>query len=645
LTLSPTPPASGLFRLINDRLPGRAARLAALLFPIVALSLATLGCAASAALRNGRDSEQAQDYDRAVVEYTKALRLNPASTDARLSLERAKLRASENHFNRARRLAAVDKLNEALVEYELAAELNPTSGTIDDELRATRTKLRTRVAVSREGKTDLEMLIARTRDLPPPGLDLPAGVRMPATLTFRDASSRDVFTTIARFAGISIIFDTTFRDSPVTVDLRNASLEDALNTVAGATRTFFRVSAPQTIIVIPDTPTKRREYQEDVVRTFYLSNVDLKETMDLLRLVLDARRISPTTGTNAVTIKDTPENIAAAGRLLGAIDKARPEVIVDVELLEVDRSRLLEYGLQIASPGSPGINGSVSINPANSSQALTLKALTNLTQSDVLLANLPNLYYRLLKTDSNTRTLANPQLRMSEGSAATARFGERVPVPVTTFSPIATGGTPQQPITSFNYENIGVNIDITPRTHHDDDVTLSLKIAVTSISGTGFGGLPTFGNREINTVIRLRDGETNMLAGLIRDDERQSLEGIPGLSDLPVVGRLFAHNQKTTDQTDIILTLTPHIIRVLGLTEADLRPFRVGRDSLAPITELPLPPVELPRPPAPEPPPAPAQPAPPAPSAPTTPPPGAQPITPPPPAPSAPRSGAVRGSR
>ena len=209
---------------------------------------------------------------------------------------------------------------------------------------------------------------------------------------------------------------------------------------------------------------------------------------------------------------------------------------------------------------------------------------------------LPTLYYRLLKTDAHTRTLANPQLRTVDGVQAQAGFGERVPIPVTTFAPIATGGQPQQPITSFNYQNIGVNIDITPRTHHDDDVTLGLKVSVTSISGTGFGGLPTFGNREINTTIRLRDGETNMLAGLIRDEERESLAGIPGLSDIPVVGRIFSHTQKTTDQTDIIMTLTPHIIRVLDLSAEDLRPFRVGRDGVSPLTELPLP-VEPPRPP------------------------------------------------
>ena len=576
--------------MLSLMLSARTRWLAAPVVVVVVASgaLFAAGCAASTASRQGRDAEYRQDYDRAVVEYTTALRLRPDDGDARSGLERAKVRASEEHLQRARRLGAVGKLDEALVEYGVAAELNPTSTTIDDELRSTRNKLRVKVAVSREGKTQLETLIDRTRNLPPPGLDLPPNVKMPASLTFRDASSRDVFTTIARFAGISLIFDTQFREAPVTVDLRNATLDDALNTVAGATRSFFRVTAPQTVVVIPDTPAKRREYEEEIVRTFYLSNADLKETMDLLRLVLDARRISPITATNALTIKDTPEHIAAAARVLSAIDKARPEVIIDVELLEIDRTKLLEYGLQIASPGSPGLNGSASISPS-SGQTITLQTLKNLSQSDILLTSLPGLYYRLLKTDSNTRTLANPQLRTSEGITATARFGDKIPVPVTTFAPIATGGTPQQPIVSYSYENIGVNIDITPRTHHDDDVTLQLTVAVTSISGTGFGGLPTFGNREIKTTIRLRDGETNMLAGLIRDDERRSLDGIPGLSDLPILGRLFAHSQKQAEQTDIILTLTPHIVRVLDLSEADLRPFRVGRDSLAPLTELPVP--------------------------------------------------------
>ena len=560
----------------------------------VAACVLAVGCASSGAMHRGNQAEQRQEYDVAVVEYTKALREHPNDANARAALERAKIRASQDHFVRARRLAATGKLEQALAEYELAAELNPSNGEIDDELRTTRNKLRTKVQVAREGKTELETLIDRTRDLPPPGLDLPSGVRMPATLTFRGASSRDVFTGIARLANISLIFDSSFRETPIDVDLRNATLDDALNTVAAATRSFYRVTAPRTVVVIPDTPAKRREYEEQVVKVFYLSNADMKETMDLLRIVLDARRISPTTATNALTIQDTPERIAAAQRLVTAIDKARPEVIIDVELLEVDRSKLSEYGLQIASPGSPGINGSIGI-ATDPTGTITLQALRNLTASDILLANLPSLYYRLLKSDTNTRTLANPQLRTLDGAEAIARFGEQVPVPVTTFVPIATGGTPQQPLTNFNYQNVGVNIKITPRTHHDDDVSLNVNVSVTNISGTGFGGLPTFGNREINTVIRLKDGETNMLAGLIRDEERTVVDGIPGLSDIPGVGHLFAHNTKTTDQTDIILTLTPHILRVLDLTEADLRAFRIGRDSLAPVTEFPLP-IEQPRP-------------------------------------------------
>ena len=560
----------------------------------VAMAVMLSGCAASTALRNGAEAEQRQDYDRAVVEYTNAVRLKPNDAGARSSLERAKLRAAQDHFQRGRRLAATGRYEEALVEYDLAAELNPSSGEITEALRITRNQLRSKIAVARDGKTELQTLIERARDQPPPGMDIPQGVNMPASLVFREAGSRDVFLSIAKFGGISLGFDTAFRDAPVTVDLRNASLESALASVSNATRTFFRVTAPRTVLVIPDTPAKRREYEEEVVRTFYLSNADLKETMDLLRMVLDARRISPTTATNALTIKDTPERIAAAARVLSAVDKARPEVIIDVELLEVDRNRLREYGLQFASPGSPGINGSVGI-PSDGSQTMTLDALRNLSQADVLLANLPALYYRLLKTDGNTRTLANPQLRTAEGMPAQARFGERVPVPVTTFAPIATGGTPQQPIVSFNYENIGVNIDITPRTHHDDDVSLAIKVHVQSISGEGYGGLPTFGNREISTSIRLKDGETNMLAGLIRDEERRVVDGIPGLSDIPGIGRIFTHTQTEVNQTDIILTLTPHIIRVLDLDEADLRAFRVGRDSLGSGSDQPVA-IDIPRP-------------------------------------------------
>lgn len=543
---------------------------------VAAVLTLVAGCASSSGMHRGRQAELAQDYDRAVVEYTRLARANPGNADARLSLDRAKLRAAQDHAIRGRRLAGLERFEEAVLEYQVAAELNPTDATVDAALKDARQKLRTRLAINRAGRTELETLIERTRDLAAPGLDLPEGAKLPGSLVFGNgATARAVFLAVGRFANISTIFDAGFRDQPLNIDLRNATLADALAALTTSTHTFYRVTAPRTITIVPDTPAKRREYEEAIVRTIYLSNADLKETIDLLRVVIDIRQISPITATNSITIKDTPERVAAAVKLITAIDKARPEVVIDVELLEVDRTKLREYGLQIASPGSPGISGSADVNRDD----FRLANLKSLTAADVFLQGIPGLYYRLLKNDQATRTLANPHIRTAEGLTATARFGEEVPVPVTTFAPIAAGGINTQPITSYTYRNVGVNIDITPRLHHDDEVTLNLKVTLSSLGASaGFGGLPTFGNREITTTIRLKDGETNMLAGLIRDEERSVMSGIPGLSDLPVLGRVFGSTHKETLQTDIILTLTPHIVRVLDLTEADLRPFRLGRE-------------------------------------------------------------------
>jgi general secretion pathway protein D len=569
------------------REPARG-RVDALLL-LVLLMLVT-ACAARSPMRAGQQAERRSDFDRAVIEYTNAVRANPDDRTARASLERVRLRASQEHYLRGRRLAAAERYEDAAIELQLAAELNPTDATAEAALREVRQRMRTRIAVARGGKTELQTLIEQSRDLSPPGLELPDGVTLPDSMRFSDASSRLVFLALARWADLNVLFDPGFRDDRVTVDLRNTTLAGALASLTATTRTFYRVTAPRTVTIVPDTPAKRREYEEQIVQTFFVSNADLKEVIDLLRIVVDVRQVSPMTAVNAVSLKDTPERIAAAGRLISAIDKARPEVIINVELLEVDRNRLREYGLQIASPGSAGVSGSVDVNRDD----LTLGTLRNLTQADVFVTGIPGLYYRLLKNDAATRTLANPQLRTSEGIPAQARFGERVPVPITTFAPIATGGINQQPITSFVYENIGVNIDITPRTHHNDEVSLALKVTLSNISGS-LNGLPTFGNREITTTIRLKDGETNMLAGLIRDEERTTLSGVPGLSDLPFIGRLFAANRRQTLESDIVLTLTPHIVRVLDLSEADLRPFRLGRDPGGdPVIELPalIPPVE-----------------------------------------------------
>ncbi len=266
--------------------------------------------------------------------------------------------------------------------------------------------------------------------------------------------------------------------------MKDVSFEEALGALASVGHTFHRVLDAHVINVITDTPTKRREFEQQVVKTFFLSNADLKETIDLIRIVLGARRVAPLPGANALTINDTPDKVAAAERIIDMVDKNRAEVVVEVEILEVNRGHLKDYGIEITSGVSgTGIAGGIFPNPAG----VTTLDENPYKKSNLVLTSLPGVIYRLLQTDSTTRVLANPQLRASEGQTAQARFGDQVPVPVTTFSPIATGGVSQQPITSFEYKNVGVNIDLTPRVHHDGEVSLNLKV---DISSQGPAGLP-----------------------------------------------------------------------------------------------------------------------------------------------------------
>ena len=568
--------------------PGRRwSRGASCALPVL-LTLLVSACASTGALRSGERAERERDYDQAVVIYTRALQERPRDRNLQLALERARLRAAQMHYVEGRRLEREAQWADALAEYQIAYELNPGMADIERALRGAQEAMRAELAAAPGGRTALEALIDSTFDAAPPGLDLPHDITLPDSVVFSSESARAVFAALGQLTGFSIVFDTQFRDTPFSGDLRDMPFGTALAVVAASTGNFFRVTAPGTVTVIPDTPAKRREYEEEIIRTFYLSNADLTETIDLLRLVVDLRRLAPVSATNAISIKDTPERIYAAAQIIRAIDKARAEVVIEVQLLEVDRQVLRDYGLRFLSSGAnseigAGESATRDIDTDNPATGLGLSVddLRRVSGSNLFVANPSSLLLRLLQTNGNTRILANPQLRTSDGVEAAAHFGERVPVPVTTFTPFAAGGISQQPITSFNYEEIGVNILITPRVHHNDEVSLSLEVEISNISGTGFGDLPQFGSRSITTRIRLRDGETNILAGLIRDEERETREGIPGLSNIPILGRLFGRTRTDTQETDIVLTLRPHIIRPLGLDENDLRPFVVGANAAA----------------------------------------------------------------
>jgi general secretion pathway protein D len=414
-------------------------------------------------------------------------------------------------------------------------------------------------------RSSIASMRRRLSDAPLGSLAVAPGAEAPAGFVFRNASLRDVLLSLGTLAGINVVFDEDFVDVPVSIDLTDATFEDAFRSLTNTTRNFYRVENDRLVTIIPDTESKRREYEQQVTRTFYLSSADLKETIDLLRIVLGARRIAPLSATNALAIVDTPERVKAAERIIDSLDKSRGEVIVEMEVLEVNRSRMQEYGIQLRSAGTDGIQ--TSIFPGDT----TLDQPTY-SPENMFVAGLPGAVLSLLRTDSDTRVLANPQLRAVDGETAQAEFGQRVPVPITTFTPIATGGVPQQPVTTFQYENVGVNIQVTPRVHHNNEISIALEVRLSTISGTGFGDLPTFGNRAVNTVLRLGDGESSLLAGLISDEERTSLKGTPGLASVPLLGRLFSANSKEVQESDIVITMTPRIIRRTDVSLEDLLP-------------------------------------------------------------------------
>jgi general secretion pathway protein D len=537
----------------------------------LALVLALAGCATSSAFRAGENAERLQDWDRAVVEYRRAATAAPENVQYKRALERARLRASNDHVNLARRFAGRGQYKEAQDEYRVALELHPGAPGVADEMKDVEER-------AKRGTTSLAEAKAHARERSLPGLDLGPDAQQPLGLSFRQASLREAYLALGRAAGVNVTFDPSFQDTTVSLDLRDVGFEQALNALAAAGRTFHRVVDAKVLNVVPDTPAKRRDFEQQVVKTLFLSNADLKETIDLLRVVLGARRVAPVPGVNALTINDTPDKVAAAERIVAMVDKRRAEVVVEVQILEVARNKLREYGIYLTSgldaQGIEGIASGVFPDP----RATSLQD-GPYDRGNLVVSSLPGAVLRLLETDSSTRLLANPQLRISESQTAQARFGDQVPVPVTTFTAIASGGLPQQPITSFEYKNVGVNIDITPRVHHDGEVTLQLKLDISAVGAPGYQGLPTFNSRTVNSTIRLRDGETNLLAGLILDNERRGLTGIPGLASVPFIGKLFAKNKDENTQTDIVMTLTPHVVRQTEIREEDLRSFLVGGET------------------------------------------------------------------
>jgi general secretion pathway protein D len=406
-------------------------------------------------------------------------------------------------------------------------------------------------------------------------------------LKFKDTSLKEVLQTLGKLGDVNVLFDKDFKDMPVSFDFHNTTFIQAMDTVLTSSHNFYKIIGKNTIMIAPDNPQKRAEYEETVSRTFFLSNAEVEEIARTLRNVLGIQMVATNVRLNSVTIKDRITRVLAAEKIVQQLDKGKPEVVVDVEILEINRSRLQQYGLQIHSPGEDGITTTLATDP----EKLRLEPGPVVSRNNFFITNFPQATLRLLKSTSDSKLLANLPLRTVVGETGRVRFGNQVPVPQTTFAPIATGGVNQQPITSFIYRDVGINIDITPRVHRNREVTLEVIIESSAISGSGFGNLPQFSTSRVEKTIRLKEGETNIIAGLIRDEERQGFKGIPGLAEIPFFGKLFAANEKEIRETDVVLALSPHVIRNLAISSDDEKMLWLGIEEQQGSTYRPYSPV------------------------------------------------------
>jgi general secretion pathway protein D len=547
------------------------------LAPLLALAaLLGSGCTSYHLLRQAEQAEAGQDWDRAVARYIDLAERDPGNVRWRSALLRARMRAAQEHFTNGRRYLDAGSPERALVEYERAVQLDPTN----QYAQAERDKVREQLAAaasSIQSAPTIDELKRRTRNMSAQPPVLNPRSRTPISLDFPQPQSLfAIYRALGKAFGINILFDPQLRDQEMAIELRDVTAQTALETLMRTAGHFYKVIDEQTILIAQDNQQNRRTYEDLVIQTFYLSNAEVKDAVQLLRSLISSRNLATNEQLNAVTIRDTADKVKIAQKIIETIDKARSEVVVDIELLQVNTSKLRELGVSLSS------NQVTQTLDLGKDVPVRISDLNHLTQNSWALT-VPSILYDFLKSNSDAQLLAKPQVRITEGEKAKVRIGDQVPLPTTTFNTSNTVGTSIVPITSFTYKDVGINIDLEPRVHHNKEITLKLSIEVSQITGFQDAGggqkQPIIGTRTIESTIRLKDGETNFLAGLIRTDESNGETGIPGLSDIPVLGKIFGKSSVDLRRTDIMMTITPHIIRTADVTEEDLLPIWVGTEA------------------------------------------------------------------
>ena len=537
-----------------------------------------------------------QNYDEAVDYYLKANKSDPHNANYKIGLNQARFMAGQQHIHAGYKLREKGDLQGAVSEFQRAIVYDPSSVVADQELKKTIDMLteKSRAAATEDTATEVATSGQPAMASQPP--ELRPLSRAPINMKMSN-DAKVVFDTIGKLACLTVIYDPDLQAKRISTELNNVTLEQALDIVSMESKTFWKPVTENIIMIIPDSAQKRRDYEEQVVRTFYLSNIaipqDLTEITTGLRQLLELKRMQQVNAQNAIIIRDTPDKIALAEKIIRDVDKAKPEVIVQVQVLEARTDRLRDLGIL------PGQTASVQINPNNSAATgsstttstnggVTLKQLTHLNQNDVVFT-LPGATANFVLTDTTTKIIQDPELRAIDGQSAKLKIGDRIPVATGSFQAgVGVGSTGGagfvNPLvnTQFQYIDVGVNLDITPHVHPNHDVSMKVSVEVSAQTGQAtIGGItqPIISQRKVEHEIRLKEGEVSILGGLISRVDQKTLNGWPGLARIPIFRYLFSEDKNDSQEDEVLIVLTPRVVRLPDWTRANLRPIYSGTET------------------------------------------------------------------
>ena len=542
--------------------------------------------------KQGQAAEAKDNIQAAYEAYYQAYQKKPADERYKLAWERTRFPAASLHVERGERLRDQGDYTGALTEFLRALEIDPSNELASQDIKSTRDKINSQSPApeSAPRTTDEALELAAPIQLRPISNE-------PLTLHMVE-DSRIVYQAVGKAAGINVLFDPSYTSKRIQVDLNMITLQDALRIVATVSNTFWRPITSNTIFVAENTRSKHTELDEQAVETFYLHNVaqqnDFTEVQTVLRNLFQGARINGVASESAIVMRGTPDELLLAHRLIDDLDKARPEVIVDVAVLEVSRDLLRNIGVQLPQTAS------ISFQPSNAnlnntgttSTTGTTTSATSTTTSSLTLNNLAHLNSTnfavtigqaavdLLLTDTRSRIIQNPQIRASDGLQATLKIGERIPIATGSYQTgAATAIVSSLVNTQFQYIDVGVTMDVKPTVHFDRDVTLKSKIEVSATNGNStIGGItePIITQRSVDHTVRLRDGEANLLGGILQHQTTYSISGTPGLAELPLIKYLFSTQQKEVTDDEIVFLMIPHVVRAEQVDPENIQQIDTG---------------------------------------------------------------------